>query len=304
MKRILFSIVALSSCLFSVGQTRTELYDRFNEAIDWRDTIAVESIIKEWEKAFPNDAELYSLWANKHFLSAMSEVLAYTQNEEETEGEYMVVKDSAGVEAYMYSYIEYDKEKMNRGKKILEEGITRHPDRLDLRLGKVTLHLRVEEHDMAVQEIRSALERSVLNNNRWTGTLDKPIESDGVSYLRDCILDYFSMFLNAGDLDSAERMADMCIDVYPKDVIFISNKGALRYFANDLKGALKWYLTAFGINPDDMLIATNIANIYKDLGDRENALKYYRIVADSESDEYAEYIEYATGEVKKLSAKK
>ena len=112
------------------------------------------------------------------------------------------------------------------------------------------------------------------------------------------------MFLNAGDLDSAERMADMCIDVYPKDVIFISNKGALRYFADDLEGALKWYLTAFGINPDDMLIATNIANIYKDLGDRENALKYYRIVADSVSDEYAEYIEYATGEVKKLNAKK
>ena len=304
MKRILLSVAAVFCCLSAIGQTRTELYNRFNKAIDLRDMTAVSAVITDWERVFPNDAELYSLRANKHFLSAMKEVIAYTKNEEEAIGEYVVAKDSEGVDTYIYSYIEYDKEKMGCSTRVLSEGIAKHPDRLDLRLGKVTLHLKLEEHALAVQEIRSALLHSLHNNNMWVGALDEPIVTDSVSYLRDCIQEYLSILLNAGDLASAEKMVDYSLEAYPKEVIFIADKGALKYFANELKESLKWYLAAFEIAPDDMMIATNVGNIYNDLEDRQNAIKYYRIVAESDDNEYEEYIEYAKSMIQELDRSK
>ena len=306
MKRILLPVVAALCCLCNCcnNQTRTELYNKFNEAIDSRDTTAVTSVISDWERAFPNDAELYSLQANKYFLSAMTDVIAYTQNEEEAIGEYMVANDSAGVETHIYSYTDFDPEKISLGAKVLAEGIAKHPDRLDFRLGKVTLHLKMQEHALAVQEIYSALEHSVINKNQWTSTLDAPIETDGVSYLRDCIQEYLSHFLNAGDLTSAESMVDKCLDVYPQDAVFIADKGALKYFADELEEALKWYIVALEIAPNDMMIATNIGNIYNDLGDKQNAIKYYSIVAESSDMEYEDYIRYAKSKIQELSSSK
>ena len=300
MKRILLSVAAVFCCLSAIGQTRTELYNRFNKAIALRDTTAVASVITEWKSLFPNDAELYSLRANKHFLSAMKEVIAYTKNKEEAIGEYVAAKDQEGVDTYIYSYIEYDKEKMNCGTRVLSEGIAKHPDRLDLRLGKITLHLKLEEHALAVLEIRSALLHSLQNNNQWYGALDEPIVTDGVSYLRDCIQEYLSILLNAGDLASAENMVDYSLETYPKEVMFIANKGAIKYFANELKESLKWYLAASEIAPNDMMIVTNVGNIYNDLEDRQNAIKYYRIVSESDNNEYEKYIEYAKSKIQEL----
>ena len=49
-----------------------------------------------------------------------------------------------------------------------------------------------------------------------------------------------------------------------------------------------------------MLVTNNIAHIYEELGDTQNAIKYYRIVANSGDVDYAES---AKAELKRLSAK-
>lgn len=93
---------------------------------------------------------------------------------------------------------------------------------------------------------------------------------------------------------------ETCLRYYPREAVFITNKGTLRYCAGDLQAALGLYLAARDIAPADMLIANNIANVYVDMGDIENALKYYHIVAGS-NDEY--YAEKAMQAIKELNAK-
>lgn len=93
---------------------------------------------------------------------------------------------------------------------------------------------------------------------------------------------------------------ETCLRYYPREAVFITNKGTLRYCAGDLRAALSLYLAARDIAPADMLIANNIANVYVDMGDKENALKYYHIVAGS-NDEY--YAEKAMQAIKELNAK-
>lgn len=95
-------------------------------------------------------------------------------------------------------------------------------------------------------------------------------------------------------------MVETCPRYYPREAVFITNKGTLRHCDGDLRAALGLYLAARDIAPADMLIANNIANVYVDMGDKENALKYYHIVAGS-NDEY--YAEKAMQAIKELNAK-
>lgn len=282
------------------AQTKAELYDKFSRSVSQRDSTAVAALISDWERLYPDDAELYSVRANYYFMNAIREVVVMSAEEPSDGRTALSFKDSLGVTRYMYSEPQYDAVKIGLAKSSLEEGIAKHPDRLDLRLGKVTIHLRANENTLAVQEIESALERSITNKNKWMGTLDTPIETDGVSYLRDCVQDYFAGFLDTDDMASAKRVIDAAVRLYPKDAVFLADRAAIGYFSGDLKDALKWYLSALENAPDDMLVANNIAHIYEELGYTQNAIKYYRIVANSGDEDFAES---AKAELKRLSAK-
>ena len=297
MKRLFLTLFAALLVCSAFAQSRTELYDSFKDATSRHDTAAIASLISDWEKLFPNDAELYSVKANYYFQGAVNEVVVLSDEEPADGRECLAAQDSLGVKGYMYSEVQIDSSKLDSAKMILAEGIIEHPDRLDLRLGKVTIHLYVNETVLAVQEIQSALEHSVKNHNNWFGALDKPIETDGVSYLRGCIQDYLSQLLNANDLASAERMIDVCIKLYPDDAVFLTDKGSVRFYAGDPQDALKWFLEARKNSPDDMLIATNIASLYEQQGDVEEALKYYDIVAVSDDEEFAEIAKAAIQEL-------
>lgn len=283
---LLIQFLTLLVCS-AFAQSREELYDNFKVAISERNTTATLALISDWEKLFPNDAELYSLRANYYFQNAVDDVIVVSEIAPTDGREYFVVKDSLGAEAYIFSELQIDSVKLDPAKEALAEGIRKNPDRIDLRLGKVTMHLYVQENLLAVQEIQSALEHSTKNNNMWIGTLDNPIESNGISYLRDCVQDYLSQLLNANDFVSAEKMIDTCIQIYPNDAIFLTDKGTLRFYAGDSETALQWYLKARELAPDDMLITSKIANLYEKQGDKKNALKYYHIVADGNDEHFA-----------------
>lgn len=298
MKRLLLTLVIVLLSCTAIAQTRTELYDRFHEAISRYNTDGAAAVIAEWERSYPGDAEIFALQANYHFQKAFNEEIVLSDTEPEDGREYLLTKDSLGVQRYLYSEIRIDSTELKAAQAALAEGILNHPDRLDIRLGKITIHLYVAEHDLAVQEVKSALERSLKNQNRWTDTLDEPIETDGVSYLRSCIQDYLSQLIKAKDLASAEKMIDNCIKSYSKDAVFLTDKGVLRFYANDLKGALKWFRKASRNAPEDMLITTNIANIYEKMGNRKKALKYYGIIAESDDEKFAEIAKSAIEELK------
>lgn len=299
MKRFAISLIVVLLTGVAFAQTKAELYDKFSNSVSERDTSTIVSLISDWEKLYPGDAELYSLRANYYFMNAVNEVVMISE-EEPTDGRrYLVFDDSLGVTRYIYSEAKFDSVNIGLTEGVLAEGIAKYPDRLDLRLGKVTIHLSLNENTLAVQEIQSALERSLTNHNKWVGTLDEPIETDGVSYLRDCVQEYFAGFFNTDDLESAKSVIDAAIRFYPNDAIFLADMAAICYYSGDLENALKWYLSSRENAPDDMLVTNNIARIYEELGDKQNAVKFLRIVADSNDQEFAES---AKADLKRLNS--
>ena len=288
MKRLFLSaLIALISGA-AIAQTRTELYDQFSNSGAQQDTAAIAALIADWERLYPGDAELYSVRANYYFMRAFEEVVIMTDEEPAPGEEALEFVDSLGVTRYMYSKVVPNEARIDAAKSILAEGIAKNPDRLDLREGKAYIHLRTGEYALAAQEIQSALERSVLNGNKWTGTLDKPVDGDGAAHLRDNVQAFFYDLVSAEDLASAESLVNTAVRLYPQETMYLSDKAALSYFAGDLKGAVKGYLSVLEKDPDDMLVTLNVAHIYEELGDKKNAVKYYRIVAASNEEGFAE----------------
>lgn len=300
MKRFILIISTIIVCGSTYAQSRDAMYERFSEIIHQKDTTAIVNLISEWEKLYPDDAELYSLRANYAYKSAFNEMVIMSDELPSDVDRYLEItdpEDSDVIKGYMFSRIEVDSLKVSEAASILEEGVMKHPDRIDLRLGKVRAHLDSGNIHEAVDEIVSALYYSKVNDNRWLTTLDASVESDGVSYLRDCIQDFIYEIMDADALSEAETMIDAAVKCYSKDAIFLSDKAVVHYYSGDLKKALKTYLTASRYDPKDMLILNNIAQIYTDLGKNKKALQYYRIIAESSDEEYAQSARQAIEEL-------
>ncbi|HGJ65650.1 TPA: hypothetical protein ENS27_09700, partial [bacterium] len=70
------------------------------------------------------------------------------------------------------------------------------------------------------------------------------------------------------------------------EITYGYNHLARYYIENkDSTNALTVSLKAYSINPDDYIIVGNIAYIYESIGDKEMALKYYKILTEMNNNE-------------------
>ena len=121
MRRIFstFIFMLLSCAVFA--QTKAELYDRFSQAVSEHDTTTVVSLISDWERLYPGDAELFSLRANYYFMDAASDVIALSAEKPADGRGYYVMEDSLGNTQYMYSDVQTDSLKVGYTKAILAD---------------------------------------------------------------------------------------------------------------------------------------------------------------------------------------
>ena len=85
MKKAILLAVAALFCLTAFSQTRKELYDSLAKSFKDKDTVQREKIIADWERLYPKDAELYSVYANLYLSKAMKEVVIMSKEKPEDE---------------------------------------------------------------------------------------------------------------------------------------------------------------------------------------------------------------------------
>ena len=293
------SFLLAAAVLFSsicLAQTRQELFENLKTSLEARDTSAARNVILDWEKAFPQDPELYSAYANLYLVKSIKEVVLITDEKPEDE-EFFVMKDSTGKEHYMYSTLDVEKEWIDKAVDVLGKGVEKYPDRLDLWFGKAYLVLNYYENDDFIGLISDILKRSVANKNNWLWTLDEKVE-DGQAALFDTFQGYFSGVFEQ-DLEFAGRIVDEVLKYYPNNVIFLNDKAVIAYNAGDIDGALENFLKVHKIDPEDPVVINNIAYTYQLKKDNAKALEYYKLLSKTTDPEYKKIAEKAIKELSK-----
>ena len=79
--------------------------------------------------------------------------------------------------------------------------------------------------------------------------------------------------------------------------MFRSDKASLLAITGNSDQALPLFLSIHKDYPDDNIVISNIAYIYKTMGDKENALKYYRLLSKCDDEEMEELAREAISEL-------
>lgn len=86
------------------------------------------------------------------------------------------------------------------------------------------------------------------------------------------------------------QIASEILVIYPEHIESLSNLSVTYLLQGDYQEALKPLLKAERISPHDHVVLSNIAFAYKEMDDKENAVKYYKLTVkygDEQSKSFA-----------------
>lgn len=227
-RKTILLIVGVSLTLISYTQTRL---DQFIALYKTGDTLAQQQFLQSWYQSDEKDPELYVAYFNYYVLRAQKEVITIMSEPKGDQALQITTQDEENPEVvgYLGSDIYYEPTLSEKALEWIDRGISRHPNRLDLRFGKT----------------------------RFLGNLG----------------DYESFTLEV--IATMERIAQTILKYYPKDIYTLSNLSVVYTIKEEYDKAIEVLHKALKLAPKDTVIIGNLANNYKQLGDKENAIKYY-----------------------------
>lgn len=217
------------------------------------------------------NGDTYADWFNEHLNAGLQSSMAmtvelplYAYNTEVFTLQDTVTGGPAG---YLYQgYTITDSAQVDTAMIILNKGITKFPNRLDLYFGLAATYLYIDQPDKMIETVERAMKQSKKNKGIWLWTGDEQVP-DSIDYMYDRVQEDFARFWAAEDLERTERVAQMAVKYYPTRAEYWNNMGAVAVWKEDFstkpnyKKALKYFQKALKLNPNDELIKANIEYI-------------------------------------------
>jgi tetratricopeptide (TPR) repeat protein len=265
--------------------------NKFQELCAKNDTIKQRELLVDWENKQPNDPELYVASFNYFFTKAKKSYIGIQDDVTNKEG--IKIQDTTGqTVGFMAEVTHFDPEEIEKGFTYINKGISKFPNRLDMRFGKVFVLGKLERYEDFTTEIIKTIEYGQVNNNAWLWSNNEK-KNDGKESLLSPIQSYVLQLYNTnndGLLDNMKRISETILKYYPNHIESLSNVSIVYMIKNENNKALEVLLKAEQINTKDYIILGNIAQAYKKLGDKKNSIKYYKKClkyGDKQSIQYA-----------------
>ena len=275
----------------AIGQTFKQ---QFNDLFSKGDSLGQQQLLERWRKADSNDPELYVAYFNYFAKKSKKEIITLGQNPKGNDVFQIMDKDSSKKEpvAYIYGDTYYDQDILKNGFDYIDKGIEKHPNRLDMRFGKIYMFGQIEDYKNFTKEIIKTIDYSAVNKNKWTWTDSRPLD-DPKNFMLSSMQDYQLQLYNTENddlLDNMKQIAETVLKYYPGHIESLSNLSIVFMLQKEYDKALEHLLKAERLNPKDYIVLNNIAQAYKLKGDKQKAIKYYELTikhGDEQAKNYA-----------------
>lgn len=296
---LIFGLTLVFNQVF--GQTFKQ---QFYEFVSKKDTLGQQQLLDKWVKSDSNDPELYIAYFNYFVKKSVKEVVTLGQNPEGNDVLQIMDKDSSKKEpvAYLYGDTYYDQNILKNGFDYIDKGLSKYPNRLDMRFGKIYLLGQIENYEKFTAEIINTIDYSHVNKNKWTWADNKPL-GDPENFMLSSIQDYQLQLYNTENdnlIENMKRIAEAVLKYYPEHIESLSNISIVFMLQKQYDKALDTLLKAEKLNPKDCIVLNNIAQTYKLKGDTINAIKYYKLTIQYGDDKAKNY---ANGQIEELLKK-
>jgi len=140
------------------------------------------------------------------------------------------------------------------------------PERLDIHFGIITIAERIEEWEVAGDQLVTILKTSKEIDNKWAWGRINSMQGDPMDFMIQNILPRTSTFfrLNSkvGD-KQLEKVSRALIKYYPKSIYGYSNMGTLFMVKKEYDKAESYYAKALAIDSTDEIVLSNLEHLKK-----------------------------------------
>jgi tetratricopeptide (TPR) repeat protein len=244
--------------------------------------------MQRWAETQQGEADYFIACFNYNVQQARKEVVVLSQ--EEPEGQHFAVRDSVnGTVAYLSSVTKYDSAGLQAGFNCIDEGMRKHPRRLDMRFGKIYVLGITENYiaytDLLIQTMRDG----ATHGQRWLWTNGKKLKK-GSDFMEENAHQYIVKMFNAeADLSANIRaIAQTMTALWPRSVVAHADLGLSYMMSGAFNDALPHLLSAHKLASRDQVVLSNIGYSYRQLGDTQKSIAYYRLLKKHGSKSYKE----------------
>jgi len=301
--KIIFAIILLN--LF--GCARTTAQNNQDNNFDKNYQKTYEDLFKEnkydellnhlqlWQNKEPNNPEMFIAFFNYFIFRNRFSGISIDKEQKGNEPILEITDQQSGeIVGYMNDSIQYDTNDILTAVDYLNKGLVIAPNRLDMHFGKIHILNEVGFYEIAGKELFVTLEISQDINNNWLWANNEKIEN-GETFFINNIQDYYSLWLNAKTTEAYNQVKLCCekqIEIYPKN-INAYNIIAVYYSINrQFQEALKYFIQAEKINPNDCIVLINIGRTYFNMNDKQKAEEYFNKVLQIGNEQDKQYAQY------------
>ena len=282
---VLFTLLFAFNLVFAESNSETfwNLWesDKHEEAAEF---------LEAWEKKNKKDPELYVCYFNMYIMQASQEQMHLeTFLPDNFDGEYMVGHNDSGDDIYIYSEIEYDDDLCLKAFEYIDKGLSYNPKRLDMYFGKAHLYSLIKDYKNQCELLKNVFELNKKNKSNWLWSNNTPAKKAGVDFessMHEYILDWLSE-KSEDSIKYAKDLSLAFIKYFPKNPVAYNDTAICCIYSNDLKAAKEYFKGGYELDNSDMIILTNLAYVCKNLGETEEAIKYYKLLEQSSDEEYS-----------------
>lgn len=252
----------------------------------------VETFLAEWEEKSPTNPELFVSYFNYLISKSMKEQMhVETSLPPNFNGQYFQGKNENGDVMYIFSVIEYDDELCAKAFEYIDKGISYNPTRLDMHFGKAKLYSMRGEYANQLRVLQGIVELNKEYESKWLWTDNKSINDfEGLDF-ENSIHDYISQWLNSRTFEAitcAKELSLFCVDRLSNLSVFYNNAAVSCLYLGDLISAKNYFELGYKNDTSDMLVLLNLGYVCKELGEIEEAKKYYKIVEGCSDSYYSD----------------
>jgi tetratricopeptide (TPR) repeat protein len=284
-----YKILALL-LIFSAGAFGQNFKAQYDGIKEGGDSLLQVSLLQEWEKAEPRNADMYIAFFNFHIKEGQNEFISI--DPEPNSPESMEIQDSTGENTYyLNSRIHYDVAQMSKGIDYLSRGLDLYPSRLDMRFGRIYVLGMLQDYEQFSIQIIELLEYGNTIDFKWKWSNHQDLENPEEMMLSS-IQDYNEEIWNTMNDSLLTYMSNISVKVleyFPDNVVNLSNAAVVKLVQKDYKNALPYLKKANSINPSDYVVHSNLAACYKEMGDLANAKVHYNKMIEFGDDRAQQY---------------
>ncbi len=286
----LLGVIAFLPALAQTKPAQKDYLDRYNLLVSKLGVqgVGIETLLQRWGADYPDDTDMllgrFTYYLSK---SQSTEIKPLDASKYLGNAPVLTLKDTLGKDVNYFQITEYDDELFGKASQSIDKAIELNPNRLDLRLFKVSALIGYEKDspDMAVAVLNSLIDYDGHSRPKW--------EYPGIEYSEELfpsvMQEYCYSFFKIGSpacFEAFKELSERMLVYYPDNAAYQTNIGSYYLvYKRDNKSALKIYNKVLKKHPDDYTAIKNCVLLARSDKNLKLEKKYLPMLIRVTSDE-------------------